>query len=74
MMGSLASVAPSEIKPDAQIIARAYADLFKTLDEVDFDVTRLAAGSGQELDEPKVRRASDRLNAYYRDVCRLNVG
>ena len=74
-MGSLAALAPADIKPDAAVMVRAYADLRKEMEKADFDASKLAASSaGNSMSEPEVRTASTRLDSYYRTVCGLNVG
>ena len=66
---SALAVAPPEIKADVQTIAAGLSSIVKAMEAADYDVTRLAA-TPPSL-PPNFDAASQRIDAYTRDVCHL---
>ena len=78
----LADNAPSEIKPDMQVLATALGSFFNTLDDLNVDIsnpasfatlsqadlTKLQAAASQ-LDTAQVHAASDKVQAYFQAKC-----
>ena len=66
---SALAVAPPEIKADVQTIATGLSSIVKAMEAANYDVTRLSA-TPPSL-PPNFDAASQRIDAYTRDVCHL---
>ena len=64
-----AAAAPSEIKPDVQVIANVFTGLFAELERVNFDIGKLAPASLGSLQSPEFQASTTRFQAYLRTVC-----
>ena len=64
-----AAAAPSEIKPDVQVIANVFTGLFTELEMVDFDISKLSPASLGSLQAPEFQSSTTRFQAYLRTVC-----
>ena len=65
------NAAPAEIKNDVQVIATAFGGLLTDLETANYDVTRVAPASFARLQAPEFATASQRFQAYVRNVCRV---
>ena len=66
---SALAVAPAEIKADVQTIATGLSSIIKAMEAAGYDVTRL--GTTPPSLPPNFDAASQRIDAYTRDVCHL---
>ncbi len=66
-----ANTAPPEIKPDVQLIATTFTALIAELEKVNYDFSRLTPATFAPLQAPEFARASQRFQAYNRDVCKI---
>lgn len=64
-----ANTAPAEIKPDVEVIAKAFNGLLAELEKVNFDVARVPPTAFSSLSAPEFTQATTRFNAYVRNVC-----
>jgi hypothetical protein len=64
-----AAAAPSEIKPDVQVLADAFGTLFTELDKVNFDPTKVSAAAFAPLQTPQFQTSTVRFQAYLKSVC-----
>lgn len=69
-LNQAATVAPSEIKADMQVIAAAFAELVGALDKVNYDANKLDPATFRKLQEPQFVTASQRLQAYLTNICK----
>ena len=67
-----ANVAPPEIKADLQLIATTFTNLLAELEKANFDATKVAPTAFAPLQTPEFGRASQRFQAYSRDVCKIS--
>ena len=67
-----ANAAPAEIKADVQLIATTFTNLIAELEKVNYDGTKLTQAAFAPLQTPEFGRASQRFQAYNRDVCKIN--
>ena len=67
-----ADAAPPEIKADVQLIATTFTNLIAELEKVNYDGTKLTQAAFAPLQTPEFGRASQRFQAYNRDVCKIN--
>lgn len=67
-----ANAAPAEIKADVQLIATTFTALLAELEKVNYDGTKLAPEAFAPLQAPEFGRASQRFQAYTRDVCKIS--
>ena len=65
------NAAPAEIKNDVQIIATAFGGLLTDLEAANYEVTRVAPASFARLQAPEFATASQRFQAYVRNVCKV---
>ena len=65
------NAAPAEIKNDVQIIATAFGGLLTDLETANYDVTKVAPASFARLQAPEFGTASQRFQAYVRNVCKV---
>lgn len=63
------SAAPGEIKPDVEVIARAFGGLLDELERVNFEIDRLPAAAFSSLSTPEFQTSTTRFQAYMRTVC-----
>jgi hypothetical protein len=63
-------VAPGEIKADVQMLAAAASGFVAALRQANFDFAKVPPSAGARLQEPDVKAARDRVDAYVRTVCR----
>lgn len=66
---TLADVAPAEIAADARVMAGAYEDLVRGLEQVRWELARLPPEAAAKVDSPQVQVAGDRLRTYEQQVC-----
>jgi len=64
-----AAAAPAEIKPDVQVLAKAFGTLFSELEKVNFDATKVSAGAFTPLGTPEFQASTIRFQAYIKNVC-----
>jgi hypothetical protein len=67
-----ANAAPPEIKADVQLIATTFSALIAELDKVNYDFSKLTPAVFAPLQTPEFGRASQRFQAYNRDVCKIS--
>ena len=67
-----ANAAPPEIKADVQLIATTFSGLLAELEKANFDTTKIAPAAFAPLQTPEFGRASQRFQAYSRDVCKIS--
>ena len=67
-----ANAAPPEIKADVQLIATTFSGLLVELERVNYDGTKVAPAAFAPLQSPEFGRASQRFQAYSRDVCKIS--
>ena len=67
-----ANTAPPEIKADVQLISTTFTALLAELDKVNFDFSKLTPAAVAPLQTPEFGRASQRFQAYTRDVCKIS--
>lgn len=67
-----ANTAPPEIKADVQLISTTFTGLLAELEKVNYDFTKVTAAVFAPLQTPEFGRASQRFQAYSRDVCKIN--
>ena len=67
-----ANAAPPEIKADVQLISTTFAGLLAELEKVNFEVSRMPPEAFTPLQAPEFGRASQRFQAYTRDVCKIS--
>ena len=67
-----ANAAPPEIKADVQLIATTFSALLAELEKANFDATKLAPAAFAPLQTPEFGRASQRFQAYTKDVCKIS--
>jgi hypothetical protein len=62
-------VAPLEIKPDAELVARVIDEYVQELEKVDFETRRIPVEMVQRLLSPEFLGAAQRVEAYGRANC-----
>lgn len=67
-----ANAAPPEIKTDVQLIATTFTALIAELEKVNYDFSKLTPAVFTPLQTPEFARASQRFQAYNRDVCKIS--
>lgn len=67
-----ANTAPPEIKADVQLIATTFTALLAELDKVNYDFSKVTPAVFAPLQTPEFGRASQRFQAYTRDVCKIS--
>ena len=65
-------VAPDEIRADARVVADIFSSLVTALEGVNYDFTRLPQEFVAKFMSTELETASTRLEAYGRNVCRVN--
>lgn len=70
------SVAPPEIEDDVNLFADAFRTFVRLGEEADWDILAMAENPEFEtaFDDPALDAASDRIDAYSRDVCGVDLG
>ena len=63
------AAAPAEIKPDVQVLANAFANLFTELERVNFEVSRVPPAAFAPLQAPEFQASTTRFQAYITRVC-----
>ena len=66
------NAAPTEIKPDVEVLARTFTGLLTELERVNFEVARLPPAALQSLQAPEFAQSTTRFQAYARSVCGIN--
>lgn len=67
-----ANAAPPEIKADVQLISTTFTTLLAELDKVNYDFSKITPAVFAPLQTPEFGRASQRFQAYTRDVCKIS--
>lgn len=65
------NLAPTEIKPDIQVIAAAFGSMLSELEKVNFDVSKVTPATFAKLQEPQFATSTQRFQAYVANVCKL---
>ena len=65
------ALAPAEIKPDVEVLSAGFTALLAALAGVNYDVTKVTPGMLAPLQAPEFGRATQRFQAYVRDVCKV---
>ena len=73
LAGQFVSVAPSQIKSDAQTVVDAVKRLEAAFKAVNYDATKLSPTDVAVLQDPKVAAATSRINAYDDQVCGITT-
>jgi hypothetical protein len=63
------NAAPTEIKPDVQVIANTFGGLLTELEKVNFEATRMPPSAFNSLSSPEFTASTTRFQAYIRTVC-----
>lgn len=63
-------LAPPEIQPDVRLLATTFRDFVGTLEQVNYDFTKVPPSSLDRLSRPDVQAAGDHLDSYVRQNCR----
>lgn len=66
-----ANTAPPEIKADVQLIAATFTALIAELERMNYNFSRVTPAVFAPLQTPEFGRASQRFQAYTRDVCKI---
>jgi hypothetical protein len=61
--------APDAIKADLAVLTRAFQQLLASLEQADYDLSKLSLAQVQQLQTPEVTAASENVNTYLRDRC-----
>ena len=67
-----ANTAPPEIKADVQLISTTFTALLAELEKVNYDFSKITPAVFAPLQAPEFGRASQRFQAYSRDVCKIS--
>ena len=70
-VNQIAGAAPAEIRPDAQVLSKAFGTLFAELDKVNFDPGRVPLSALAPFQAPDFQQSTTRLQAYLKTVCGL---
>ncbi|HVL06719.1 MAG TPA: hypothetical protein VM388_12075 [Acidimicrobiales bacterium] len=66
------NAAPAEIKPDVEVLARAFTAILAELEKVNFEPARMPPAALQPLQTPEFQQSTTRFQAYGRSVCGIN--
>lgn len=67
-----ANAAPAEIKADVQLIATTFSGLLVELEKANYEAAKMAPTAFAPLQTPEFGRASQRFQAYTKDVCKIS--
>ena len=67
------AAAPAEIKGDAQVVAGAFTNLVRVLEQAGYDFTKVPPDALSGLQRPEVQASTQRLSAYAQKVCGLTT-
>jgi hypothetical protein len=67
-----ARTAPPEIKADVELISNTFTALLTELEKVNYDFAKITPVAFAPLQTPEFGRASQRFQAYTRDVCKIS--
>jgi hypothetical protein len=71
--GELIDAAPSEIRPDVEVVLAAGGRYFDLLEDAGYELDNVPSGSLDDLQTSEVRSAANREAAYLEKVCGLDL-
>ena len=73
-LDNLVDEAPDEIKADAEVVNAAFQKFNAVLEKYDYDFAKIPPEEADELDldGPEIESASNRVEAYFEKVCKID--